>query len=272
MKLLKKLIILLLLFIGAVFVWGRYGGEISGFKGVGGDKPKVTEEKPIKFAVFSDIHSDLANLKKALDMAKNGKVEFVIITGDLTTIGKKSELTQVKAVLDKSGIEYYAVPGNHDYWYSRQFKQDLFKEVFGQNYQSFRIENYMFILIDNGDIYSGIKESQRRWIEEEIKDCPKIYCFLFIHIPLNHPNSLYVMGESQEKVASQAALLAKSLAEKKVREVYAGHLHFSSSYDFDGMRTTIVGAIASDRNLQSPKFLEVAVQGGKIEKKEVFIQ
>jgi len=37
------------------------------------------------------------------------------------------------------------------------------------------------------------------------------------------------------------------------------------------LRTTVVGAITADRNVQSPKFLEISVSGGKFVQKEVFV-
>ena len=56
-----------------------------------------------------------------------------------------------------------------------------------------------------------------------------------------------------------------------VREIFAGLLHFSSSYELDGLKTNIVGAVTSERNFQSPKFLEVSAQNGNIKQEEVFV-
>lgn len=248
---------------------------------------------PLKFAVMGDIHSDWGNLRKGVQKAKEDQVEFIIIVGDLTTIGEKSELLEAKKILDESGLKYYVIPGNHDIWLGRKFKkEDIWGEVFGESFKSFSIDSEMpaspnrgeqrfretkFILVNNGDGINGLdgtfgtKGKQRKWIEKEVEECLKIYCLVFMHEPLNHPNSLHLMGEENPKVASEAGELVKLFVRNQVREVFAGHLHFSSSYELEGLKTTIVGAVTSERNFQSPKFLEVWQEDGRLERKEVFI-
>lgn len=246
---------------------------IPGQKTKVGEEKQVEEAKPIKFAIFSDIHSDLPNLQKAVDLVKKNSGEFIIVTGDLTTVGKKSELSDIKKILDQSKIEYYVVPGNHDNWTGNQLKKDLFLEVFGKRYQSFYKDGQIkFILIDNG-AYEGVGKTEEGWIKEQVEECPKIVCLVFMHMPLNHPDSLHIMGEDNPKVGTQAGELVKLFARDKIEEVFTGHLHFSSSYEIGGFKTDIVGSLATDRNFQSPKFMEVVIKDGKIEqKKEIFLQ
>jgi Icc protein len=233
-------------------------------------EPSVAPESQLKFAVMSDIHLDTENLEKALSQAKADAVDFAVITGDMTSLGKKEELRQVKKVLDDSGLKYYAIPGNHDHWASNQFKTDIYGEVFDYKYLSFRQNGTKFILIDNGN-YSGLGAEQKNWFKEEVKDCLQINCLVFVHIPLNHPLSLHIMGEDNPKVASEAAEIVKTLVDNKVQQVFAGHLHYSSEYEIDGLKTTVVGAVTRNRNIQSPKFIEVWGDGGQWNKKEVFL-
>ncbi len=247
----------------------------------------TSEPESLKFAVMSDIHLDTESLEKGLKKAKKDQAEFLIITGDLTSLGKKDELLEVKKVLDGSGLKYYVVPGNHDLWASRQFKANIFQEVFGKDFQSFttslklrgtsKDEVVKFILVNDGG-FGGIREvrgdggeGQGEWLEKELEECPQITCLVFMHMPLNHPNSLHVMGEGNEKVTAEAKKWVEILVQEKVKEVFAGHLHYSSSYELDGLKTTVVGAITRDRNLQSPKFLEAGQEKGKLEKKEIFV-
>lgn len=273
MKFLKKILVSLLMagiIIGVI--WGI--GEFDKFK-VQNSKFKVAEEQkiagnPLKFAVMSDIHSDWGNFRKALSMVKGN---FVIVTGDLTTLGKKSELSEAKKILDESGLKYFIVPGNHDIWWGRKYKKDVWKEVFGKSYQSFKEGKVKFILVNNGDGEGGFGGfGQGEWLKKETEECLKIYCLVFMHMPLNHPTSLHVMGEGNSAVASETAQLIRLFADDKVREVFAGHLHFSSSYEQEGLKTNIVGAVAADRNFQSPKFLEVTIENGDLSKKEMFLE
>lgn len=237
------------------------------------------EEKVFKVAVVSDVHGDWENLNKALKKAKTEGVWKVILLGDLTTIGKKEELLKAKAILDQTGVDYSAVPGNHDIWWGRKYKKDVWEEVFGESFTAFEKDGFEFILINNGDGIRGIDfykngfgESQGKWLEGQLPECLKIACLIFAHIPFNHPYSFHIMGEESGMVASEGAVLKKELVKNQVKEVFAGHLHFSSSYEMEGLKTTVVGALTRERNLQSPKFLILVFKGKEIEKKEIFLE
>lgn len=291
MKLFKKVLGLILV-VGIIIggIWGI--GRQRDKKGLEGQAGQEIAGKPLKFAVMSDIHSDWENFRKALgktkvDMgvrpsfaeASAGK-GFVIITGDLTTLGKKSELTEAKKILDASGLRYYVIPGNHDIWWGRKFKEDIWSEVFGKSFLSFRDNGVKFILINNADSEGGFEGfgvrqladgGQKFWLKKEAEECLRIYCLVFAHMPLNHPNSLHVMGEDNPKVASEAGEIREILGKYGATEIFAGHLHFSSSYELGGLKTTIIGAVSSDRNVQSPKFVEILWNNGKIVRTDIFI-
>lgn len=246
------------------------GGLGWGIKRING-RPAVVEvpQKPVlKFAVMSDIHSDWANFRKALGLAKNNQNKFVILTGDLTTIGKKTELAEAKKILDESDLLYFVIPGNHDLWYGNQVKAEVFNEVFGESYLSFKDEGIKFILFNNGDYY-GVEDLA--WLKLEIEECLKVTCLVFSHMPLNHPKSSHIMGEDNARVASQAAELKGLFKQAGVKAFFAGHLHYFSQYELDGLTTTVTGAISAERNLESPKFLEVTAEGSSWTAKEVFL-
>jgi len=262
MKLLKKLLpilAILLLVLAVIFLTKNKPATITFL---------TPKNNLSKFAVFSDIHSNYKNLEKALAIAKSEQVEFIVITGDLTTVGNKSELLKVKNILDSNSLKYYAIPGNHDLWLSRKIKANIWQEVFRTEYQSFKNQNQKFILINNGEEYVGISKEQWQWLEAELQECPQIICLVFMHEPLNHPSSIHVMGEQNLAVASQAAKLVKMLNNNQVKEVFAGHLHFSSTYEIDGIKTTIIGAVTDDRNPQLPRFLEII---SNTERKEIIL-
>lgn len=282
-----------------------------------GGTTKATEVKPIRFAVLSDIHSDTENLKKALEKTNNDNIDFSIVTGDLTTVGKLSELQEVRGVLDKGTRKYYVIPGNHDIYMGNKIGQNLFEQVFGKSYQAFYVSDgevitentetkmraqsgiYKFILIDNADSNGDLRRrlpygeavalvgtpgipdtvhqtpdanvSQWEWIEGETEECPKMICLVFMHMPLNHPTSEHIMGEDNVQAMKQAAELVKLLVKNQVKQVFAGHLHYASSYEIDGLKTQIVGAVASERNWQSPRYLEVEVYRDRIAVDEVTV-
>lgn len=228
-------------------------------------------EKPVHFAVMADVHSDWANLGKALSKAREQGVALVIIAGDLTDLGKEEELVKAKAILDQAGLTYYLVPGNHDLWFGEKIKADLFSKVFGLRYQSFKNGKTKFILVDNGSSRFGSSEEQWQWLVGEIKECRIFYCLVFTHMPLNHGTSKHIMGEDNPKAASQAAKLVKLLVENEVRKLFVGHLHYQSSYQIDGLSTTIVGAVTDQRNYQTPRFMSVVKQGDLLTEETVLL-
>lgn len=279
MKFWKKSLILgsLVLGILAICLGVKASKESREFERQAAEQAKVIAKKPLKFAVMADIHSDTENLQRALLKAKEDRVDFVILAGDLTSLGKKEELLEVKNILGKSGLKYFVIPGNHDLWASQKFKTNIFQEVFGKDFQSFKVaepqngrEEIKFILVNNGGD-EGIGKGESVWLKKELLECPVITCLVFMHIPLNHPTSLHIMGETNPEVASTAGEWVKLLVASQVKEVFTGHLHFSSSYEIDGLKTTVVGAITAERNFQSPKFLEVWEEKEKLAEKEIFV-
>ena len=230
--------------------------------------PKSDDAPVLKIAVMSDIHSDLTHLKEALDKVKERGLKFVIVVGDLTTVGTREELSAVKKVLDESGLTYYAVPGNHDYWFINKSRIDVYAQVFGAHYQSFKDEANKFILIDNGG--DAVGENQMAWIRIEVDECDKIACLVFMHKPLNHPNSDYTLDKDSPEESKE---LTNLFVTSGVKEIFAGHLHTSYHYDLNGLVTTLDGAITSDRNWQTPRFLEVDLSstGEVLEREEVVL-
>jgi len=228
-------------------------------------QPLTSTINPVlKIAVMSDIHSDLVHLKQALAKVKERNLSKIIIIGDLTTVGTREELTAVKKVLDASGLTYYSVPGNHDYWFINKSRIDVYGEVFGQHYQSFKEGGNKFILMDNGGDTVG--EDQMAWVKSELVECKVVACLVFAHKPLNHPNSDYTLDKDSPEESKELTALFTS---NGVKEIFAGHLHTSYHYELNGLTTTLDGAVTSDRNWQTPRFLEIDLSStGDVVKRE----
>lgn len=219
-------------------------------------------EKSTKIAIMADIHNDSEELKMMLNKAKSNEVEIVIVAGDLTNEGKNSELIKIKKVLDAANLRYAVVPGNHEY------DLDLFKNVFGKNYQSIKIGEVKLILIDNS-YWRGLDELQKSWIQSEVVECRVWICLAIMHKPLNNIFSTHVMGENNKKAAEEGVWLRELLISSGVKQIEAGHLHYASSYELEGIRTDIVGAISRDRNTQTPRYTELVISKSLIERNVV---
>lgn len=228
-------------------------------------KPTIVVEKPLKFSVMSDVHMNWTDWRKFLAKVKSWDGGMVLVTGDMTSLGKKAELLAAKKVLDESGVKYAVIPGNHDMWESDRIKTSLFNEVFGKEYQSIRLENRKFIMINNGRA-TGLGATQRTWLEGEVKECKVVKCIAMMHMPLNHGISAHVMGEKNIKVYEEAAGLINLFKNNGVVDVIAGHLHYSGSYELDGLRTYLVGAVSRERNTQTPRYTEFTMMGVQIDR------
>lgn len=256
-----------------------------------------TPKKPIlRFALISDSHNENDLLAKALDQAKGMGVNFVIGLGDYTNTGTIEELTAAKRVFENSKLEYFVTCGDHDLWDSRDKGKEAltnFNQVFGKSSQIIDRENVLFVIIDNSDIYRGISEedwemfseSVGRWVSGSVNqktggsesespnhrytESPKL-TFVFAQKTPFHPESKHVMGSENAQVAEQAQQLMQLLEEKKVDGFFSGDLHFFAQFSAKGgstsggkstndVKITTVGAVASERNFQGPRFAIVTV-------------
>lgn len=232
------------------------------------DNHKSNAATLYSFAVIADSHLDYQNLRKALEQAKGDGAKFVIGIGDLSDVGTIDELTKTKAIYDGSGMPYYIAPGDHDMWDSRNQKKDAsqnFVDVFGPSYQAFSYQTTRFILINNADNYLGIDSTQLQWIEDELKniDQPAIQqVFVIADIPLFHPSSDHVMGKTEPKLKAQAEHLMSIFARAGVKQVFSADTHMYSSYKepTNNLSMMTVGAVTSDRNPQTPRYVMVDVK------------
>lgn len=243
------------------------GGNILPGSGVIPEKPKSNAPVKFKFGVLADSHKDTASLKKALNRAKEEGVKFVVIMGDLSDTGTVEELEATKQVLENSALTYYAAPGDHDLWDSRDKESNPpknFMQVFGETYQSFSYDSVRFILIYNSDNYLGLDGVQLKWVEDELertaKEAPKLI-FIFAPTPLFHPSSDHVMGKVNPRLIEQAEHLETSFKRLGVDLVFSADTHFYLSFTEpkNDLPMLTVGAVTSEKNPQTPRFAVVDI-------------
>jgi len=229
-----------------------------------------SEIREIKIALTADIHNDWGEFSKVVKMTKESGDELVVVVGDMTVYGKGEELEKAKSELINSGIKYAVVPGNHDAYRSLAGK-NIYDGVFSKRYQVVRIDDLKLILIDNSN-YRGLGTDQWSWIKKEVIECKRLLCLAVMHMPLNNSFSTHLMGENNAKVTAEAKKLLGLLVDNGVRQIEAGHLHYATSYELEGIRTDIVGAISRERNTQSPRYTELVIRGNEIERKVMEVE
>lgn len=121
-----------------------------------------------------------------------------------------------------------------------------------------------YILIYNSDNYLGLDEVQLKWLEDELQrqeQNPSKLVFAITDLPIFHPSSDHVMGKTNEKLKNQADHLASIFKKHGVDEVFSADTHFFSQYKdpTNDLKMTTVGAVTSDRNPQTPRFVLVDI-------------
>lgn len=249
---------------------------------------QVAETRPVspeakvaytRFALVADSHSENANLQKALEVAKERKVDYVVGLGDYTQTGTLNELQAAKEIFDASGLLYFVLPGDHDLWDSRnQGKEPTvnFMEVFGvviepslQTSFDFGYKGVFHLMVDNSDVYQGLSDDDWIWLGEVLNGQDSSFSsserslpmFVFLHQPLDHPYLDHLMGRASEKVEGQRKRLLELIAHAKINEVFAGDVHQFNRFTQaeTGVKMTTVGALAATRNPESPSLVLVTV-------------
>jgi len=239
----------------------------------GSETPVPRGELVSKFALLSDTHSDTEMTKKALAAAKNLGAQYILHSGDWTTVGTIEELEEQKHLFDQAALAYWGVPGDHDLW---QSGLKNFRSVFGRPYESFDRSGVHHILLDTSDTDIGFGEAQLSWLKSDLAKT-KLPTFIFTHLPPYHPYSartVWEKGGQNLEVKKQVDLFLQ-LVKGKVMAVFAGDHHFSASYTepSSGVKIVISGAVTSSRNLQEPRFNLVEVyESGDFKLTEVTIK
>jgi len=214
----------------------------------------------LKLCILADIHQDKANLSKTLEKVKSSGCKSTLVIGDLTNYGDVSSLSEIKNVLDLSGIEYYAIPGDHDLAQSVGIAN--FKKVFGINYHLLDFLDVKFLMIDNSANFTPIDLTQTAWIQNNIKNVNFILLSQPLYVEgLTLPFNSMFMGslrtppvsadlkEKQQIVNDQGkSLLALIRSTENVKAIFAGE-HHSSSKLVDpvraGLTHYVIGAVTS---------------------------
>ncbi len=223
-----------------------------------------------KFAVITDSHTDLTNLKKALEQAKSQGAKFVIGLGDYSEVGTVEELEASKKVFADANLPYYLTAGDHDFWDARDKGLTAavnFSQVFGSPYRAFEDNGVKFIVLSDADNYEGVNSDQISWLNSELekaKNNQDKLIFAFAHEPLYHPSSDRVMGKTDPRLKSQAKQISDLLKEFNVNLVFFGDVHSYTKYSDpeSGLKMVTAGAVTADRNTQKPRFLMVDVYEG----------
>jgi len=251
----KKLSLLIILVFISIFL--GYSLAKSSFTVPGFEKDKNQETEKIKrpilrFAVLSDSGGENDLLKKTLTQAEGKGINFVIGLGDWSSVGTQEQLSVAKQVFDDSKLEYYVTAGDHDLWASRNRGENAlsnFNQVFGSAQRLIEKNGIQIVILDNSDIYKGIPSGSWK------------LRFVMAHKTPFHPDSAHIMGQDAQNVKAQAENLLSILEEGQISGFFSGDMHFFAQFKTpkQAVKITTIGAVASQKNFQGPRFGIVTV-------------
>lgn len=214
----------------------------------------------LKVAVLSDTHiheidgktsKRLAAALEQLNEKANGKLDALLITGDLTDYGLPEQIDELKGVIDNSGVDlnktrFIAALGNHEYydhllkgaeWKGGYLIKDVFgdasyegatsEEIRAGNYHTV-VNRYDFIVV-NCAVYEkvGVKynDDDIRWLEKQLAEAANKHPGQPIFVG-SHPNITRTNLGSNEGSYWAGRDLYDVLKNYPQVIYFCGHLHF----------------------------------------------
>lgn len=186
-------------------------------------------------------HVNWTYLEKAIEVIEAEKPDFVINTGDLTSVSEPSEfqesIERLKPIIESENFEFFNVPGNHDFYiHSDSATSSRISTYNILNRQKYPLTDFphkidteecTFILIDESRPNRGVNSSG--FLKMEDFDKVKEWCtnatkpiILIGHYPLkNH------LGEplAKRRALENGERLTDLLEKGKISVNLCGHIH-----------------------------------------------
>jgi len=222
-----------------------------------------------KFAVFSDIEGKNDSLKKLLGILNDMGVSNAIILGDLTSYGDVESLSEVRGILESSGLNYYAIPGDHDLATSVEGGDTSgltnYKKIFGDIKTNAVIFGKKIILVNNSANHTVVDPETIRLFESNVGGAD----FVALSQPLYNPvlpRSMGVIDGIEDMAVKDQAdeMLSLLRQSNKVAGVFSGDIHMSGDYtdpSRDSLHHYFVGSVTDTPSLPSPSYSIVTVYG-----------
>lgn len=220
----------------------------------------------LTFAVLGDNRENPTVFGRVLKkMDGDPSLAFAIHLGDMV---KEVDLEQYRSFFQEVRQNLHkplvTVIGNHELHGARGL--ELYHEIFGPDYYSFRVNDNYFIVV-NDAANGGMGPEQLRWLEEELQKSQAAKTRLvFLHIPLCDPRD----GEKPHSLKPEEAAKLLALFKKyKITRLFAAHIHSYYAGDWEGLPYTITGGAGAPLYGTDPQhafyhYLKVTIQGDKV--------
>lgn len=188
-----------------------------------------------KYAFVTDTHvgtatgeADLRNTVN--DINQQHDIDFIVLTGDITEMGTKVEISLAKEILSALKKPWYIIPGNHDTGWSESGGVDFIR-AFGDDKFTFDHNGYRFIGCASGPYVrmsdGHIPRDAVVWLDKILKKTPPQMPVIFVnHYPVD--NGLDNWYEAVDRIKRQ-----------NIKYAICGHGHANQGLDFEGIAGTM---------------------------------
>ncbi|BCJ96008.1 metallophosphoesterase [Anaerocolumna cellulosilytica] len=190
-------------------------------------------------ALISAKQHPEVNIIKCIQEEKKQGLDFVLITGDLTHEGERSDYQALARLLeDQLGdIPYILLPGNHD---KRKAYQAVFStqaSTLAETYTLaetstidavYNIKGLRIITLDSGYCINGIIHNQQlHWLKEILSKPSKLGTLLALHHPL-------IPNQEGLECAAFDKELCEIIKNSDILGIFCGHTHHNYLSQFAG--------------------------------------
>ncbi len=200
------------------------------------------------------------NFIYVLEQLKFRKPNFLIIGGDLCFMHPEVNIyLWIKEKLDKAGIPFFIIPGNHD---NTEMIEKIFpginlsinKELFFS--KKFYYKNILFL-----DSFRGIfSDDQFNWLENQIHISQNKDIFLIMHHPPILSHSLHMDNAYAFQKSERFIKLCKKTPEKNYF-VFCGHYHIERFINLRNLNVFITPSLFVQIDPDQEKFVTFTSQG-----------
>ncbi|MDD4819795.1 MAG: PQQ-binding-like beta-propeller repeat protein [Flavobacteriales bacterium] len=141
-----------------------------------------TTADTLRVAVLADLHVSVGNaqdknLSQVIENINASDYDFVIVDGDVSTVGSNEELTNVKNKLSLLNKPYFFVPGNHETNWSESACQKI-NDLWGTDRFVYEVGDYIFIGYSTGPYIKmgdgAVRKEDIIWLDNELSKRYKI--------------------------------------------------------------------------------------------------
>lgn len=193
--------------------------------------PFLALAEPLHFAWLSDTHvgspTGADDLRATIaDINSQSNLQFVIVSGDVTELGKDEEFELAKSIYDECKIPLYLTPGNHDCKWSESGATS-FSKFWSSDKFVFNAGSYTFLAMHEGPVMKmgdgHFAPEDLRWLKSTLNTLPKNQKLIFVtHYPLD---------EQLDNWYQAIDLLKKY----NIQAVLVGHGHANNKMNFEGI-------------------------------------